>query len=151
MKKIAIVSMMLWASAALAQDVKLNCPTGTRQAGGLNTPFEATLCLKTGPDGSRVFQGPYVAWWPNGKMQAQGQNDEGWRTGHWVFWDPNGVKTGETDFIHGDFHGKRVQFWPNGKVMMEEVYDHGRQISVKTFDQSGLPIAPQQAGVKLRH
>lgn len=150
MKKIAFVSMMVWASWSLAQDVKLSCPAGTKQAGGLNTPFEATLCMKSGVDGSRVFHGPYVAWWPNGKMQAQGQYEEGWRSGHWVIFDQHGVKTGETDFLHGDFHGKRVQFWANGKVMMEEVYDHGRQLSVKTFDQNGAPIAPQAAGVVVR-
>ncbi len=150
MKKIAIVSVLLVSAVAVADDLKLNCPAGTRQVGGPKTPFEATLCMKVGADGSRVFHGPYVAWWPNGQKQAEGQNEEGWRSGHWVIWDQSGVKSAEIDFLHGDFHGKRVQFWPNGKVMMEELYDHGRQQSVKTFDQNGVAIAPQAAGVQVR-
>lgn len=150
MKKIAIVAVVMVSGLAFAEDLKLNCPAGTRQAGGPNTPLEATLCMKSGTDGSRIFHGPFVAQWTNGQKQAVGQYEEGWRSGHWTFYDANGVKTGDTDFIHGDFHGKRIQYWANGKVMMEEQYDHGRQLSVKTFDQNGVAIAPQQLGVQVR-
>ncbi|MFT3839174.1 MAG: hypothetical protein QM723_19485 [Myxococcaceae bacterium] len=150
MKKLAIVAVVLVSGLAFADEAKLSCPAGTRQAGGSKSQLEATLCMKVLADGSRVFHGPYIAWWPNGQQQAVGQNEEGWRTGHWVFFDQNGVKTGDTDFVHGDFHGKRIQYWSNGKVMMEEQYDHGRQLSVKTFDQNGVAIAPQQLGVQVR-
>jgi len=150
MKKIAIVAVLVVSSLAFADGAKLSCPVGTKQVGGQKSAFEADLCVKNLSDGSRVFHGPYIAYWPNGQQQALGQYEEGWRSGHWSYFDGNGTKTGETDFVHGDFHGKRVQFWANGRVMMEEQYDHGRQLSVKTFDQNGAPIAPQQLGVQVR-
>lgn len=150
MKKIAMVAVMMVSAVAFAEGAKLSCPAGTRQVGGLKTPLEADVCIKVMSDGSRIFHGPYIAYWANGQQQAVGQHEEGWQVGHWVFFDANGVKTGDTDFIHGQFHGKRIQYWANGKVMMEEQYDHGRQLSVKTFDQNGAPIAPQQLGVQVR-
>ena len=91
-----------------------------------------------------------MSWWKNGQKSAVGQNAEGWRTGHWVFYDQQGVKTGEQDFVHGNFDGKRVQYYGNGKVKMEEVYANGKQLSMKTFDQNGLAIPPEQLGVVVR-
>ncbi len=147
---VASLAIALTAFAQAKPEVTLTCPAGTKQIGGAKTFLESTACAKFARDGSRVFHGPFVAYWPDGAKQAEGQYEEGFRNGHWIFFDEKGVKTGETDFMHGNYHGHRVQFWPNGRVMMEEEYDHGRQTSLKTFDQNGAAIAPQQLGVQVR-
>ncbi len=125
-----------------AIEVKLACPAGTRQVGGPQTAFEASLCLRTARDGSRVFHGPYVAYWQNGIKQAEGQYDENFRTGKWTYFDEKGVKTGETSFRLGDYDGLRVEFWPNGQKKLEETYVMGkRQGSQKMFDQTGRVLS----------
>ena len=148
MKKIAFVSVLVVSALAFAEDVKLTCPAGTKQVGGQKSAFEASLCMKFSNDGQRIFHGPYLSFWSNGQKQSVGQYEEGWRSGHWVYFDQNGIKTAEIDFVHGDYSGRRVQYYPNGQIKMDETYDHGKQLTMKTFDQNGAAISPQQLGVR---
>jgi antitoxin component YwqK of YwqJK toxin-antitoxin module len=116
--------------------------------GGAKTFLESTMCMKVGTDGTRLYHGPFIAYWPDGSKQAEGQYSEGWRSGHWVFFDQHGVKTGETEFARGDYNGRRITYYPNGQIQMDETYDHGKQLSLKTFDQNGAAVAPAQLGVR---
>lgn len=123
---------------AKAAPVVLKCPAGTRQVGGPNTPFEASLCMRSTLDGARIFHGPYVAFWPNGVKQAEGQYDEGLRAGAWVFFDEKGVKTGETSFKLDSYDGLRVEYFPTGQKRLEETYVMGkRQGTQRTWDEAG--------------
>ena len=127
--------------------VKLSCPTGSRQVGGPKSALEASVCVRTGRDGSRTFHGPYVAYWQNGVKQAEGQFDEGFREGKWTFFDEKGVKTGETFFKMGNYHGLRVEFWANGQKKLEENYASGRRQGVqKMFDQAGKVLSQTEFG-----
>jgi hypothetical protein len=121
-----------------ALDVALSCPAGSKQVGGAKSPFEASLCMRLSRDGSRIFHGPYVAFWSNGQKQAEGQYDEGMRAGKWVFFDESGVRTGETVFRMGDYDGLRVEFFPNGQKKLEETYAMGRRQGAQVmYDLSG--------------
>lgn len=123
----------------------LKCGAGTRQIGGATSIMEATGCVRFGRDGSRVFHGEYVAYWPTGARQAQGQYEDGFRTGKWTYFDEKGVKTGETEFKAGQYDGLRVEFWPNGQKKLEETYAHGsRQGAQLTFDQTGKVVSQAQ-------
>jgi len=104
--------------------VTLACPAGSQQAGGPGSAFEASLCLRTSP---RVFHGPYVAFWPNGVRQSEGQYQDGFRSGRWVFYDDAGVKTGETTFKQGSYDGPRLEYFSNGAVRVEEHWVMGKR------------------------
>jgi hypothetical protein len=152
----------LSAGAALAQGrvtvaprppLQLACPVGTTAAGGPNSSLEASVCLKHSATGQRVLHGPYVAYWPNGARQSQGQYEEGFRSGRWVFFDPAGAPTGETWFKAGSYDGPRVELNPDGSRRLEEQWVAGkRQGPQKSWDSAGVltvveyrddrPIAP---------
>src|SRR5690349_13872121 len=125
-KGLMAVAALSWGGSALAAEpvsiapgravlpkLQLACPVGTKQAGGLNTPLEGFGCLKAGTK-ERVFHGPYVAYWPNGQKQAEGQFENGWRTGNWSFFDRDGKKSGETQFKNDEYNGLRVEFNADG-------------------------------------
>lgn len=138
--KIVVGMMVLFAVPAFAQEAKLACGADTKQVGGPKSFMEASGCVKFGADGSRIFHGPYVAYWPNGVKQAEGQYEQNRRSGKWVFFDQASVKTGETEFRSGDYDGKRVEFWPNGQTKLVETYAMGVRTSQRMFDQAGRPL-----------
>jgi hypothetical protein len=116
----------------------LACPTGTRQVGGVNTNLRAIACMKSTADGLRTFHGPMISLYNSGKVEAVGQSEEGTRTGKWVFFTEAGVKTGETEFLKGDYHGRRVEYLANGAMKFEENWVNGkRQGPQRSWSASG--------------
>ncbi|MFZ5470745.1 MAG: toxin-antitoxin system YwqK family antitoxin [Myxococcota bacterium] len=116
----------------------LKCPTGTQQMGGPQSPLEATLCVKLDKRGNRVFHGPYVVQYADGKIQSMGQYENHFRSGRWAFFDADGRKTGETEFTRGDYNGQRIELYPNGMKKLEERWVMGRrQGEVKSWDEKG--------------
>lgn len=143
---------MAVASLALAQPVTmekaptikpnhmLSCPTGTKQVGGAKSGMGALTCMKFAADGLRLFHGPMISFYGDGKVEAIGQNEEGFRSGKWVFFDQQGNKVGETEFLKGDYHGRRVELTVDGKLKTEQFWVNGkRQGTQKTFDANGVP------------
>ncbi|WP_375757955.1 toxin-antitoxin system YwqK family antitoxin [Corallococcus exercitus] len=141
----AAVSMVVMATPSLASEVRLSCPEGTVQK-GKTTQNESVYCIKpNSKPGEQVIHGPYVDFWANGQKQAEGQYLNGFRSGRWTFWDANGVKTGETEFVAGDYHGTRVQYFANGKPKMIEQYRKGfRNGTVQELSEDGKVIRQLQ-------
>lgn len=122
----------------VTSDYKLQCPSGTHQVGGAESGMELIACVKDSNDGSRVFHGPMVSLWPSGKVEAVGEVVDGLRSGRWTLYDKSGLKTGETDFLAGDYHGRRVQFYPSGVLKLEENWVKGRRQGVqKSWSATG--------------
>ena len=116
----------------------LACPAGTKQVGGVNTNLGAVGCMKFATTGLRLFHGPMISFYGNGKVEAVGQSEEGFRSGKWTFFDEAGNKVGETEFTRGDYNGRRVEF-ANGKVKIEENWVNGKRQGPQTaFDAAGL-------------
>lgn len=147
-----MIAQFAFAAVALAQapvlekapvikpNHQLGCPAGTRQVGGAKTNMGALTCMKFATDGLRLFHGPMVSFYGSGKVEAVGQNEEGFRSGKWSFFDEAGNKVGETEFLKGDYHGRRVEFTVDGKMKFEEFWVNGkRQGPQKTFDANGVP------------
>ena len=149
MNKLTIAALTLFGTFAMAADPVLSCPQGSKQVGGVKSALEASVCVRFDQDGGRIFHGPYVAFWPNGTRQAEGQYENGWRSGSFTFFDDKGVKTGTTEFKHGDYDGVRIEFHPNGAKMLEETYLAGhKQGAGQQFDLTGKPITAQTATAK---
>ncbi len=122
----------------------LACPAGTSQVGGPRTNLGALACMKFSADGLRLFHGPMISFYPSGKVEAVGQSDEGFRSGKWAFFDENGNKRGETEFLKGNYHGRRVELTAEGKLTLEENWVHGRRQGLqKTFDAAGVPTVTE--------
>ncbi len=134
-KEVVIAAAFLLPGLALADGARLNCPEGTVQAGGPSSGLEASFCAKKG---TGVEHGPFVSLDKQGRVLAVGQFENGFRTGTWVLYDANGVKTDEIQFQRGDFHGRKVAFHKNGRKALEENYVQGRKDGlVRKFDITG--------------
>jgi antitoxin component YwqK of YwqJK toxin-antitoxin module len=121
-------------SASLRVNGVLQCPAGTQQL----AESDAVLCART-TGGQRVFHGPYVAFWPNGVRQSEGQYVDGFRSGRWAFHDANGVPTGETWFKAGSYDGLRIELNPDGSKRLEEQWVAGkRQGLQKQWSAAGV-------------
>ncbi len=116
----------------------LACPAGTKQVGGVNTNLGSVACMKFATTGLRLFHGPMISFYASGKVEAIGQAEEGFRSGKWSFFDEAGNLAGETEFLHGDYHGRRVEY-SNGKITIDENWVNGkRQGPQKRFDAAGV-------------
>ncbi|MBN9686694.1 MULTISPECIES: toxin-antitoxin system YwqK family antitoxin [unclassified Corallococcus] len=140
-----VASVLAWSATSFAADVKLSCPAGTVER-TRSSPNGAAYCVKTNQKVREpVLHGAYVDYWANGQKQSEGQYQDGFRTGRWTFWDANGVKTGETEFVAGDYHGTRVQYFANGKPKMIEEYRKGlRSGSVQELNENGQLVRQSQ-------
>ena len=122
----------------IAPNYKLACGANTAQVGGANSSMQMLGCMKLGVEGQRVFEGPMFSFFKDGKLEAQGQTEGGFRSGKWSFFNEAGQKVGETEFKKGDYHGRRVIYGANGQLKAEEFWVEGkRQGPQKTFDDSG--------------
>lgn len=121
------------------ENLKLKCPEGTVQYGGMDTHIEGYVCQRT--DVAKTRHGPYVVFWLNGTIQSEGQFENGVKTGHWYFYDQKGVKTQETDFKGPVYHGTHVEFHPNGQRKIVASYVEGHQQGMEhRYDLTGKLI-----------
>ncbi len=138
-KTLGAMVILTAAQAALAASpVQLNCPAGTKQTGGSDATHDMTMCVKSeGPD-KGTPHGPTVLFYPSGAKQAEGQAENGFRSGKWTLYDEKGNKTGTAMFKGGNFHGEVVELHPNGKVRKVEQYADGlREGTAKEFSADG--------------
>jgi hypothetical protein len=134
-KAAGVVVMAMSSSAFAAETIKLNCPAGTKQ---VNTS-SAVACVKPGPSksGGLNSHGPMVLL-EKGKKAAEGQTENGFRTGAWTFYDETGTKVGTANFKGGNYHGEVTYLFPSGKVRKVEQFSEGlRHGTVKEFAEDG--------------
>lgn len=122
----------------IAANYRLACGSGTAQVGGASTSMQMLACMKMGVEGQRIFEGPMLSFYKDGKVEAQGQTEAGFRAGKWSFFNEAGQKVGETEFKRGDYHGRRAIFTADGQLKAEEFWVEGkRQGPQKTYDAAG--------------
>ncbi|MBE4748807.1 hypothetical protein G4177_11605 [Corallococcus sp. ZKHCc1 1396] len=134
-------------AADRTNDVKLACPTGTKQFGGRETMTDrGVFCVKNKTEGRLpIAHGPYVSYHPNGQKKVVGQHTDGGQSGLWTFFDANGVKTDEIEFSGGNYHGRRTHFFATGQKKSEESWAKGLQDGVAVaFAENGQKVAESQ-------
>jgi len=132
-------------STALGQPIRLNCPQGTTQKGDKVSKDSGVFCVKPGAGKEFKLHGPYVDFWPNGQKQSEGAYQEGFQVGLWSFWNTEGVKTSEIEFVRGNYHGKRVLYFSNGKPRIVEEYANGKRNGlVQEFSEDGKLVRQAQ-------
>ncbi|WP_224246223.1 toxin-antitoxin system YwqK family antitoxin [Hyalangium gracile] len=139
--RVVALTLAFSASAALAGEVKLNCPAGTQQRAAAEKG--AWMCAKTNAkDRNSSAHGPFVSFHPNGQKRAEGQNTDGMQTGLWTYFDENGRKIEEIEYTAHHYNGRHVQYFPSGKVKLEERWVHGnREGASTTYSEDGKKVA----------
>ena len=134
---LALVAPTAVLAEAPANQRSLSCPTGTKQWGNVK---DGLYCRKVG-QGMGEQHGPYRSFHANGQVAAEGQYTDGFKTGQWHFFDAEGRKRGEVQFVGSNYHGKRVEYFPTGQTKSVEEYSHGfRHGLVQQFDTSGRVV-----------
>lgn len=131
---VGVVAIAMSSTAFAGETIKLDCPSGTKQ---VNTD-SAMYCAKPGNRvAGKGTHGPMVLL-EKGKKAAEGQTENGFRTGAWTFYDANGNKVGTATFKGGNYHGEVTELFPNGKVRKVEQFSEGlRHGTAKEFSQDG--------------
>ncbi|SEU06929.1 toxin-antitoxin system YwqK family antitoxin [Stigmatella erecta] len=143
-RSLVMVLAVAAAPAAFAGDtVRLNCPAGTVRK---EHKKEAVYCVKAQAEaGEPKNHGPYVDLHPNGKKMAEGQYQDGFRSGLWTFWDANGAKAGETNFSGGSYHGTRIEYHANGQKKTEQQWNQGKREGLSVaYSEDGQKVAETQ-------
>ena len=144
----------------------------------IECPANAELVGNTPPTGNRQFcidpetkfeQGPWRFYFPNGRIQREGNYHGGrkhgkftkWhingnktsiefysndkKTGLWREWTKDGLLRGETPYAENEIHGYRYFFYKNGNKSAEFSYIRGMVVSRKTFPEPGEPKSEDDA------
>src|SRR5690348_261475 len=122
-----VLALVVSSAPVIGPGFKLSCPQGSAQVGGPRSPLMLLTCARIAADGTRTYVGPYYSFYKDGAVEAVGQVEDGFRSGTWTFYDPQGTRVGETDFKRGDFHGRRVFYRPDGSIRAVEHYVDGRR------------------------
>jgi antitoxin component YwqK of YwqJK toxin-antitoxin module len=59
-------------------------------------------------------------YYNNGKIKEEGLLQMGQRTGTWIFYTPEGIKSAEIDYYKDMLHGLNKVYYDDGKTVMEE-------------------------------
>ncbi|NVJ03276.1 hypothetical protein HV824_34915 [Myxococcus sp. AM009] len=132
--------------AEQVEQVRLSCPAGTKQFGGRETMTDrGVFCVKRSTsEGMPVAHGPYVSYHLNGQKKVVGQHADGAQSGVWTFFDENGVKTEEIEFVGGNYHGRRLQYFGTGVTKVAEHWVAGkREGSAVTYAENGQKLSEQ--------
>ena len=73
-------------------------------------------------NGKLAFWGGYAAGKPNGAQH---------------FWDVNGRKMQESNFMEGSLDGIQTFWWPNGKKKEERVWQKGKYRELRSWNNEG--------------
>lgn len=114
-------------------------PQGKLEGGSV---FESDVLVAEGittNEGKR--EGPWMEYWPNGMVRAEGQYADGKREGVWVFYRETGDKEQQGEYIDDLVHGVWTWWYPGGDLHREEEYSHGKPVGrFLELDTSGTPL-----------
>jgi len=95
------------------------------------------VCVYKGSDASRELIRE-TTYYPNKKVQLQGEYKARKRDGKWAYYYENGNLWSEGFFKDGKSDGKRTTYYENGKIYYEGTYKEDVQVGVWNFyDEKG--------------
>jgi hypothetical protein len=135
----AVSAAMLLSGAAMASGTApIKCPVGTKLS---SMPDKGGMMVFHCGTKEHRMDGPYASRNARGVVIEQGQYVKSHRSGRWTFFNEQGQKTGEVDFLNGDYHGEKRHFHENGQMKELAVFVKGKQQGpTRTFDLQGKPV-----------
>ncbi len=122
----------------------------------LRVPPGAVVKREEGPDQTQLIhcsvagegqgararrEGPFLAFYPGGKLRAQGNYRMNERQGLWITYRESGQRERLEHYRRGKLHGLRILYYPSGQVESEADYVqdrlHGWQ---KLWNPDGVPL-----------
>ena len=98
------------------------------------------VCVYKGDDASRELINE-TTYYPDKKIQMQGEYKDNKRDGRWIYYYPNGNPWSEGSFKKGKSDGKRTTYYENGKINYTGYYKDDVQVGVWSFyDEKGKLI-----------
>lgn len=101
------------------------CPEGAQPVRAAPPSGAQQWCERPGPAGRPLRDGPYVAWYPNGRTKIEGTYRGNAKKDRWTFWHPNGRKREEGEFREGREHGAWTRWHANGHPLEAGEYRNG--------------------------
>ncbi len=84
---------------------------------------------------------PELQFHPNGLRKAKGLYLNGKKHGLWSYWDENGAKLKEIDYLNDLMHGLTLEYHPNGIKRVMANYENGVQNGIyKELNEQGYFI-----------
>ena len=138
----------------------IECPVGTKLVGNAPPTGNRQFCMN---EETELEQGPWRFYFPNGRIQREGNYHGGRKHGRFTKWNHSGIKTSEdfydqdkktglwrewtrdgniraeTPYSENEIHGYRYFFYKNGNKSAEFSYIRGMVVSRKTFPEPGEP------------
>ncbi|HEX3999528.1 MAG TPA: toxin-antitoxin system YwqK family antitoxin [Pirellulales bacterium] len=88
---------------------------------------QATWEIKLFSDGSKVYDGEHVEYYPHGTKFVQGRYVEGKKQGPWKFWASNGKPVKTENYRDGKLDGAWTLFHDDGSKERDESYQAGKR------------------------
>lgn len=167
-----LLAVVAFTGAAQGADPRLECPSGAKVVGHRPRPrpgaepLDATanyavafqeVCQSKDPDGRLVFNGPAMAYYPDGTPMCRAEYAWGEPAGTWTCWYVGGAVRSEQHFGGPGELAWSVDYYQtgaavrktyrDGRVEKEQHVDpSGEIVEVAQYDRSGAVV--KQAGVE---
>ena len=73
-----------------------------------------------------IKEGPYIAWWENGKVNSEGAYQAGKKSGLWKMYFDTGQLSEEGAYKNGIREGKHTKYQLGGGIFEEVEYENGK-------------------------
>lgn len=74
-----------------------------------------------------IEHGKATWYYPDGKVNSEGEFFNGERHGKWIWNHPNGKRYSETEYIHGKIHGTEKDWFDDGTLETEATWVNGQR------------------------
>jgi hypothetical protein len=122
-----------------AVNADVTCSGGTAVVEARPPAGREEWCERRGAAGRPIRQGPYRAWYPNGRLKIEGEFLDGEKSGRWTFWHGNGLWPGrgqkkeEGEYRQGREQGTWTRWYSLGPKRDEGNYRDGIRQGRWTF------------------
>ena len=114
------------------------CPIGAALKQAKGSFGREKWCVREDRGGIEIKDGPYVAWWTDGKKRAEGNYAGGKQHGEWIEWYSTGLRAAEGDYRNGRRDGPWAFWRESGKKAEEGSFRNGeKQGHWVVFDDAG--------------
>ena len=111
----------------------LTCSSGAARVDVALPSGPASWCQRPARDGLPHREGPFVAWYPDGRRKIEGAYRDGVADGAWTYWSPDGRKREAGQYRNGREEGPWVRWHTTGALAEAGVYRDGRREGRWTF------------------
>lgn len=127
------------AAVAARASAPLACPGDARRVEARPPAGPEEWCERPGADGRAVREGPYRAYYPDGRLKVEGRFAAGRKTGRWTYWHGNGLAGGRGrareagEYREGREHGAWTRWHASGIPRETGEYRDGVRAGRWTF------------------